>query len=38
MDNTLFSNRSILTMMHGIVLGGGTLMALAAALFSLRAM
>ena len=38
MDHTLFSNRSILTMIHGIVLGGGALMALTAALFSLRAM
>ena len=38
MDSTLFSNRSILTMIHGIVLGGGALMALTAALFSLRAM
>jgi hypothetical protein len=36
--DTLFSGRSIWTMIHGIVLGGGALMALAAALFSLRAM
>ena len=34
----LFSSRSIWTMVHGIVLGGGALMALFAALFSLRAM
>lgn len=38
MDSTLFSNRSSLTMIHGIVLGGGALMALIAALFYLRAM
>jgi hypothetical protein len=38
MDNLLFSERSIWTMIHGIVLGGGALMALAAALFSLRTM
>jgi hypothetical protein len=31
----LFSDRSILTMVHGIVLGGASLMALSAALFSL---
>jgi len=36
--DTLFSDRSVWTMIHGIVLGGGALMALAAALFSLRAM
>ncbi|HJR43644.1 MAG TPA: hypothetical protein VJ812_16230 [Gemmatimonadaceae bacterium] len=36
--DTLFSGRSIWTMIHGIVLGGGALMALAAALFALRAM
>lgn len=34
----MFSDRSVWTMIHGIVLGGGALMALAAALFSLRAM
>jgi hypothetical protein len=33
----LFSERSILTMIHGIVLGGGALMGLAAALFFLHA-
>ena len=38
MDTTLFSARSIWTMIHGIVLGGAALMGLAAALFSLRAM
>lgn len=38
MDTLLFSDRSVWTMIHGIVLGGGALMALAAALFSLRAM
>jgi hypothetical protein len=38
MDSLLFSERSIWTMIHGIVLGGGALMALAAALFSLRTM
>jgi hypothetical protein len=38
MDTRLFSDRSVWTMIHGIVLGGGALMALAAALFSLRAM
>ncbi|MEX2283431.1 MAG: hypothetical protein WEE89_13190 [Gemmatimonadota bacterium] len=38
MDTRLFSDRSIWTMIHGVVLGGGALMALAAALFSLRAM
>ena len=32
---TLFSDRSIWTMVHGIVLGGAALMGLAAALFSL---
>ena len=36
MDNLLFSGRSLWTMLHGIVLGGGALMALAAALFSLH--
>jgi hypothetical protein len=34
----LFSGRSIWTMVHGIVLGGGALMGLAAALFALGAM
>lgn len=34
----LFSDRSIWTMVHGIVLGGGGLMALAAALFALYLM
>lgn len=38
MENMLFTERSIWTMIHGIVLGGGALMALSAALFSLRAM
>lgn len=38
MDTLLFSGRSVWTMIHGIVLGGGAIMALAAALFSLRAM
>jgi hypothetical protein len=37
-NTTLFSDRSIWTMTHGIVLGGGTLMALSMAIFSLRAM
>jgi hypothetical protein len=31
----LFTERSLLTMLHGIVLGGGALMALAAALFAM---
>ena len=38
MDTMLFSADSIWTMVHGIVLGGGAMLALAAALFSLRAM
>lgn len=38
MDYRLFSDRSIWTMIHGIVMGGAALMALAAALFALRAM
>jgi hypothetical protein len=38
MDTMLFTGRSIWTMIHGIVLGGGTLLTLSAALFSLRAM
>lgn len=37
MEMLLFSERSIWTMIHGIGLGGGALMALAAALFFLRA-
>jgi hypothetical protein len=32
----LFTDRSILTMVHGLVFGGGALLALAAALFALR--
>jgi hypothetical protein len=36
MDTLLFSERSVWTMIHGIGLGGGALMALAAALFHLR--
>ena len=35
MDTNLFTERSIWTMLHGIVLGGGALMGLAAALFAL---
>src|SRR5688500_6041467 len=38
METRLFTDRSIWTMVHGIVLGGAAMMALAAALFSLRAM
>lgn len=38
MDTMLFSARSIWTMIHGIALGGAALMALSAALFSVRAM
>lgn len=38
MDTMLFTGRSIWTMLHGIALGGGAMMALAAALFALRAM
>jgi len=38
MDSMLFTERSIWTMIHGTALGGGALMALAASLFSLRAM
>lgn len=34
----LFSDRSLWTMLHGIVLGGGALMALAAALFAIAVM
>ena len=37
MEMLLFSERSVWTMIHGIGLGGGALMALAAALFFLRA-
>jgi hypothetical protein len=38
METMLFTQDSILTMLHGIILGGGALLALGAALFSLRAM
>lgn len=38
MDTMLFTERSLLTMLHGMALGGGALMGLAIALFSLRAM
>ncbi len=38
METMLFTERSIWTMLHGIVLGGGALMATSAALFSLCAM
>ena len=38
MNDLLLSPRSIWTMVHGIVLGGGALMAFAAALFSLATM
>lgn len=38
METMLFTVRSIWTMIHGIVLGGGALLALFAVLFSLRAM
>lgn len=38
MENLLFSSRSVWTMIHGLVLGGGALMALAAALFALATM
>jgi hypothetical protein len=34
----LFSDRSVLTMVHGLVLSGGAMMAMAAMLFALRAM
>jgi hypothetical protein len=37
MDYLLFSGDSILTMIHGVALGGGALLALAAALFALWA-
>lgn len=35
MDTLLFSERSIWTMLHGVVLGGGALLGLSAALFGL---
>lgn len=38
MDTMLFTERSLWTMLHGMALGGGGLMGLAIALFSLRAM
>jgi hypothetical protein len=38
MDYLLFSSRSIWTMVHGVVFGGGALVALAAALFGLAAL
>ena len=38
METMLFTERSLWTMIHGIVLGGGALLALAAVLFSLHAM
>lgn len=38
MTSMLFTSRSIWTMIHGIVLGGGALMALFAVLFALRVM
>ena len=38
METMLFTERSLWTMVHGIALGGGALMALSAALFALRAM
>lgn len=38
MDTLLFSSRSIWTMVHGIVLGGGGLLAVAVALFAMIAM
>lgn len=38
MEITLFSNESLSTMMHGIVLSGGALMGLAIALFTLTIM
>lgn len=36
METSLFTDRSLWTMIHGIVLSGAALMALAAAIFSLR--
>ena len=38
METLLFSQRSILTMVHGMALGGGALVGLCVALFALRAM
>jgi hypothetical protein len=38
MSTLLFSSQSIWTMIHGLMLGGGAMLALAAALFALRAM
>jgi heme A synthase len=38
MDTNLFTDRSIWTMLHGIVLGGGALLGLSAALFALVTM
>ena len=38
MDYLLFSSRSIWTMLHGVVLGGGALVGLAAALFGIAAL
>jgi hypothetical protein len=38
METTLFSDRSLWTMFHGMVLGGGGLILLFAALFALQAM
>lgn len=38
MDNLLFSGRSVWTMIHGIILGGGALLGLSAALFALITM
>lgn len=38
MDNMLFSARSVWTMIHGIIFGGGALLGLSAALFSLVTM
>lgn len=35
MDTTLFTERSIWTMLHGIVLGGGAMLGLSAALFAM---
>jgi hypothetical protein len=37
-ETLLFTSRSLWTMLHGIVLGGGSLLALFAVLFALRAM
>lgn len=38
MSTLLFSSDSVWTMLHGLVLGGGAMLALAAALFAMRAM